>query len=90
MSQPYLAPAELTAEFCGRLLDALDAPLALDHVCVDFQAVKSLDSSAVALLLEWHRRAQAAQRQLELMHLPSALSQLIKVYGVEEFLQIKA
>lgn len=90
MSQHYLAPAELTAEYSGRLLNAIDASLSLDDVCVDFQGVKSLDSSAVALVLEWHRRALRAQRQLELIHLPSALSQLFKVYGVEEFLQIKA
>lgn len=89
MSVTYQAPAQLSSQNSGQLLGALDAILQQDNVLIDFSALIALDSSAVALLLEWQRRAQRAQRRLELIALPNALKQLIQVYGVQDLLQIK-
>jgi phospholipid transport system transporter-binding protein len=90
VSNIYQAPAQLTQQHCGQLLGALDQYLQQGDTCVDFQGVNVLDSSAVALLLEWRRRAQSQRRQLSLIHLPRTLTQLIEVYAVQEILQIKA
>ncbi|WP_410499444.1 lipid asymmetry maintenance protein MlaB [Chitinibacter sp. S2-10] len=89
MSLQYAAPAELTNGSCAQLLDSLDALLAQGDTTVDFSAVVQLDSSAVALLLEWRRRALHQRRELSFLALPAALLQLIRVYGVQELLQIK-
>jgi phospholipid transport system transporter-binding protein len=89
MSAVFQAPAQLTSPYCGQLLDALDSVLQQGDATVDFSQVTALDSSAVALLLEWRRRAQRAQRALEWAALPNALKQLISVYGVQDLLQIK-
>ncbi|WP_348946105.1 STAS domain-containing protein [Chitinibacter sp. FCG-7] len=89
MSAIYHAPALLSSEHCGQLLGAIDDLLRQGDVEIDFSALSSADSSAVALLLEWQRRAQAAKRALRFAAMPSTLQQLISVYGVQELLQIK-
>ncbi|WP_028450343.1 STAS domain-containing protein [Chitinibacter tainanensis] len=87
--QLYPVPATLTHASTPALLGALDGLLAAGDLTLDLQAVTTLDSSAVALLLEWRRRAQARQRQLSYQGCPAALGQLIRVYGVQDLLQIK-
>ncbi|WP_373976586.1 STAS domain-containing protein [Chitinibacter sp. SCUT-21] len=89
MTIAFQAPAQLTSTQCGQLLGAIDAVLQQDNVAIDLSQVNSLDSSAVALLLEWQRRALRANRQLEWQAPPAALRQLVKVYGVQDLLQIK-
>ncbi len=54
---------------------------------VDFAKVTEVDSSAVALALEWLRQAEQAGRGLRLAHLPAAMQNLARLYGVSEFLQ---
>lgn len=88
ISTTFQAPARLTSAECGQLLNALDSILQQGDAHIDFSGVTALDSSAVALLLEWQRRAQKAQRQLTWIAPPATLRQLVDVYGVQDFLQI--
>jgi ABC-type transporter Mla MlaB component len=53
---------------------------------VDLAGVVGVDSSAVAVLLGLVRRAAGEGRPLAFKHMPGALSQLAKLYGVEEML----
>ena len=64
------------------LLPLLDQALQGGQLTLDFQAVTTVDSSAVALLLAWLRRAQAVQCQLHCQQLPASLQQLLAVYGL--------
>lgn len=89
MSLTYQAPAQLSSQHSGQLLGVLDTILQQDDALVDFSQLLELDSSTVALLLEWQRRAQRAQRRLTFIALPDTLKQLIQVYGVQDLLQIK-
>jgi phospholipid transport system transporter-binding protein len=52
----------------------------------DFAAVRRADSSAVALLLDWKRSAQADGRELQLLNLPPAVAELAALYGVAPLL----
>ena len=52
---------------------------------IDFKLTTSVDSSAVACLLAWRRRAQQRGVNLEFLHLPPNLTNLIKLYSVVEF-----
>lgn len=52
----------------------------------DLSAVRSCDSSAVAVLLAWQREAQAAGKPLQLTGMPDCMLSLAKVYGVEPLL----
>ena len=81
----------------------LEGPLTLDTVpalagdeqeqlrqgarVIDFRGVTDVDSSAVALALDWLRRASAENIALRLECLPAAMLNLAKLYGVSELLQ---
>ncbi len=54
---------------------------------IDFEAVTDVDSAAVALALEWVRRAERANVALRLVNLPTSMQNLAKLYGVSELLQ---
>ena len=69
-----------TAEFASRA----DIP---DTLHIDFSAVTTVDSSAVALLLEWRRMALARGKTLVFANLPANLLALAKLYGVAELVQ---
>ena len=54
---------------------------------VDFRGITELDSAAVALALEWLRRAAESKVALRFVNLPAAMQNLAKLYGVSELLQ---
>lgn len=55
---------------------------------IDFTHVTEVDSSAVSMLLEWLRTAQAKGCQLRLVNLPENLRSLIKLYDVDDLLPL--
>ena len=58
-----------------------------DRLTIDFSAIEGVDSSAVALLLEWRRQAQRLGKRLEFVNLPANLLALARLYGVAELIQ---
>ena len=58
-----------------------------ERLAIDFSGVTGVDSSAVALLLEWRRRALEHGVALEFLALPPNLLALAELYGVAELLQ---
>jgi phospholipid transport system transporter-binding protein len=69
-----------SAEFTART----DLP---DRLTIDFAGITAVDSSAVALLLEWRREAQRLGKKLEFVNLPANLLALATLYGVAELIQ---
>lgn len=61
-----------------------------DRLTIDFANITGVDSSAVALLLEWRRQAQQKQKTLVFVNLPANLLELASLYGVAEFIQPEA
>lgn len=57
------------------------------RVTVDFSRVSEVDSSALALLLEWRRVAQRRGIALSFTHLPANLLALASLYGIEHLVQ---
>jgi phospholipid transport system transporter-binding protein len=57
-----------------------------EQLTIDFSAITGVDSSAVALLLEWRRQAQQRSKTLEFVNLPANLMSLARLYGVEELI----
>jgi phospholipid transport system transporter-binding protein len=68
------------------LLEAGDQYLRDGLASVDFGSVGDVDSSAIALALEWLRDARAAGRNLAFVNIPPAMQNLARLYGVAEFL----
>jgi phospholipid transport system transporter-binding protein len=58
-----------------------------DRLTIDFAGITAVDSSAVALLLEWRRAALARGKQLVFVNLPANLLALAELYGVAELIQ---
>ena len=57
------------------------------RLTIDFAKVTGVDSSAVALLLEWLRLAKARGIALDFVNLPPTLLALARLYGVSELIQ---
>ena len=58
-----------------------------ERLTIDFAGIDAIDSSAVALLLEWRRQAQRRGKRLEFVNLPANLVALATLYGVEDLIQ---
>jgi phospholipid transport system transporter-binding protein len=58
-----------------------------DRLVIDFSEITDIDSSAVALLLEWRREALARKKTLEFVNLPPNLLALAQLYGVADLIQ---
>lgn len=65
-----------------KLSEALVLP---GQAVVDFAKVAEVDTSAVSLMLEWQRRAQAENKQISFVNLPKSLTSLTVLYGVADF-----
>ena len=58
-----------------------------DRLTIDFSDVSDVDSSAVALLLEWRRQASQRGKRLDFVNLPANLLALAELYGVADLIQ---
>jgi phospholipid transport system transporter-binding protein len=58
-----------------------------DRLVIDFSEITAIDSSAVALLLEWRRQALTRRKTLEFVNLPPNLLALAQLYGVADLIQ---
>jgi len=56
---------------------------------VDFAETTAVDSSAIALVLEWTREARRLGTALQLEHVPEAMKNLAALYGITDFLAIE-
>ena len=58
-----------------------------DRLTIDFSGITGVDSSAVALLLDWRRMAVKRGKTLAFANLPANLLSLAELYGVAELIQ---
>ena len=56
---------------------------------MDMQDVRKTDSAAVAVVLEWIRRAQARGAELKVINAPDSFQNLVKLYSLSDFLMIR-
>lgn len=62
--------------------------LAASQTHFDLSNVSAVDSSAVAVLLNWQRAAEKSAVDLRFSGLPTNLLSLVAMYGVENLLKI--
>jgi phospholipid transport system transporter-binding protein len=83
-------PAVLTlAEASATLSGLLDAIAADGAPVLDATVLRTLDSSAIAVLLQCRRAALAQGKTLTIVGSPPKLEQLAQLYGVEELVGAK-
>ena len=73
-----------------RMLNQALAREPADQLLIDAAGLQQFDSSALAVLLECRRVAQASGRTFALRASPPRLNQLARVYGVAALLGIAA
>ena len=56
----------------------------VDNTQIDFAQVNDVDTAAVSLMLEWHRRAILENKKLAFVNLPAGLTSLTALYGVTD------
>lgn len=56
---------------------------------VDLNQIEGLDSSCVALLLEWASWAKSAGRQIQFANPPGALCALVHLFDIEQVLALE-
>ena len=85
MYQPTHA---MTIDHAQAALDEGLRAIAAGQTHFDLSTVSSVDSSAVAVLLNWQRAASKATVAVRFAGLPPNLLSLVAMYGVENFLKI--
>ena len=84
-----LLPASVTAREANDTRRLLTQALTAENgpaVVVDASNLTHFDSSALAVLLECHRAADAWGKPFELRHAPPKLAALARLYGVDTLL----
>lgn len=77
----------MTFDTVPELLVAAEGHVGNGIAAIDFAAVTEVDSAAVALALDWVRRAERSDVALKLLNLPQSMRNLAELYGVSELLQ---
>jgi len=81
-----LSLAALTFDNAQAALAQGCAAVAAGETEFDLGGVRSADSSALALMLAWQRRAQGQGRTLKFINVPANVDALAKLYGVDGLL----
>ena len=82
-------PDTLTQAHATACLDSLTTGLqqeAASHVVVDAAKLRSFDSSALAVLLQFRRECARAEKRFVVQGLPQRLRDLAALYGIEGLL----
>lgn len=82
-SNPMLSLDALTFENAQAALEQGCAALAAGETVFDLGGVRAADSSALALMLVWQRRALAEGRKITFLNVPTNVDALARLYGVD-------
>ena len=78
----------MTIAGASRLLAAGCAEIGGSTQIFDLAAVTEVDSSALAVMLAWQRKAAKAQGTVQFVHVPAGIRALADLYGIDELLQL--
>ncbi|MFC5551960.1 STAS domain-containing protein [Massilia aerilata] len=82
-SNPMLSLDALTFQNAQAALEQGCAALGAGETVFDLGGVRAADSSALALMLAWQRRAQTHGRKLSFINVPANVDALARLYGVD-------
>jgi len=85
-ANPMLSLDALTFQSARSALEQGCAAIAAGETVFDLAGVGAADSSGVALLLAWQRRAQNAGQRLTFINVPQNVQKLAALYGVDQLI----
>ena len=74
----------MTVEIANALLEESGA-LAMPSE-IDLNQVSEVDTTAISMLFEWQRKAQAQNNKITFLNLPDNLVSLARLYGVSDLI----
>jgi len=77
----------LTFQNANAALEQGNAAIQAGETEFDLGGVRAVDSSGVALLLAWQRRARDAGQKLTFINVPANIDALINLYGLDGVLE---
>ncbi len=86
----YQLDPELSLRNAVRVAQDGLAAIAQGQSIFDLSVLTTVDSAAVATMLEWQRAAKAQGKNIRFQGAPASLGSLVALYGVGEFLEIDA
>ncbi len=86
-ANPMLSLDALTFETADAALEQGIAAIRAGETVFDLGGVRAADSSGVALLLAWQRRARDAGRKLTFINVPANIDALANLYGLDGVLE---
>ena len=80
----FVIEGPMTLKTAGALKPRLLEQIRAGVTRIELSSVTDVDSVAIALLLAAKREASRLQQPLEILAMPSSLTELIRVYGLSE------
>lgn len=87
-SNPMLSLDALTFLTAPQALEQGAAAIRAGETVFDLSGVQAADSSGVAMLLAWQRRARDAGHRLTFVNVPDNVQKLAALYGVDSLLPL--
>ncbi len=84
----WLVSGEILVDNANAVLTESGALEMRDALEINFSSVTNTDTSAISLIMEWQRRASAANHKITFSNLPEGLGSLATLYGVAEFIPL--
>ncbi|HET6757265.1 MAG TPA: STAS domain-containing protein [Burkholderiales bacterium] len=82
----YFVIGAMTLPLARKLLDEGRRVFDRNDAVIDLHRVERVDSTGLAVMLEWMRSAQRHDHKLSFVNIPDNLKSLADVYGVSDLL----
>ncbi len=79
--------SELNSDNAMKALSQVRSAMDRSDYVVDFEKVGDVDSTTIALALQWLKLAQAKDRKLTLVNVPESFWKLADLYRVRRFFE---
>ncbi len=79
---------DILVDNANAVLNESNALEITDNLQIDFSAVNDVDTAALSLLMQWQKRALAANKKVFFKKLPESLISLAALYGVTDFIPL--
>ena len=81
-AQPLSLTGPLVMDTAHEVLRQAGGAASRQDLTIDFSGATDIDSSALALMMQWRREAEAAGRTVSFVNVPDNLRVLAELYGV--------
>jgi len=86
----WYVSGDILVDNANAVLNDSNALEITDNLQIDLSAVNDVDTAALSILIQWQKRALAANKVVKFNKLPKNLISLAELYGVTDFIPLSA